>query len=52
MGLTRYLKVHVIHSPVPKDSPYNLVIVLDLISVSYNCLSARALPEGLTLFWI
>lgn len=50
--LTRYLKDHVIHTPVPEQSPYNLVIVLDLISVSYNCLVAGALPEGLLLFWI
>lgn len=46
------LKDHAIHTPVPKQSPYNLAIILDLISVSYNCLVAGALPRGLMLFWI
>lgn len=51
IGQTRYSKGHVIHSPAPRHSPYNLVIELHLISMSYNCPVAGALPEGLTLFW-
>lgn len=50
--LTRYLKDHVIHTPVPKQSLYNWVIVLHLISVSYNCLLAGALPTGPMLFGV
>lgn len=50
--LTRYLKDHVIHTPIPKQSLYNWVIVLHLISVSYNCLLAGALPTGWMLFGV
>lgn len=46
IGLTGYLKGHVIHSPVPKHSTCNLVIMLDLISMSYNCLVAKMLPQN------
>lgn len=47
IGQNRYLK-----SPVTKHSPCNLVIMLDLTSVSYNCLVARALSKRLIHFWV
>lgn len=43
--LNRYLMGHVIHSPVPKHSPCNSVIMLDAISMTYNCQVARTSPK-------
>lgn len=47
-GLNGYLKSHAVHSPAPKYSPYNLVVMLDLTAMDYNCLVTRALPKRLT----
>ena len=52
LGQIRYLKSHVIHSPVPKHSPCDLVIMLGLISMSCSHLVARALSWRLIEFWV
>lgn len=47
-----YSKGCVVYCPIPKYSPCNLVIVLDLIPMNFNCLVFRAFSRRLIPFWV